>query len=344
MTNFMKLLTRILPILLIAAVVGACGSPQEPAYITNSGNAQGTTYQIKYLSPKGKNFKQDIIQRLKDIDLSMSGYIANSKIMEINEGDTWVEVDTMFMKVLHRSLEIAEESDGDFDPTIGPLVRYWGFGFDKLRSDINADSIRKIKNHTGYTSIGVDGNRVRIPKGFNLDLNAIAQGYTVDNLAGYLEKQGVEHYMVEVGGEVLTKGVNEKQEIWKIGVDKPQKEVDAGSRFQFVLALDNAALATSGNYRKFWVDEETGIKYAHTIDPKSGYPAKNRLLSTSIIAPTAMDADAFATTCMVKGVEGCKKLVDNHPDLEAYLIYSETDSTQGLGEYVTPGFQAFVVK
>lgn len=333
---------RFLTLLIAASIIGAYSCTKEPAYIENTGRAQGSTYQIKYLSPNGLDFEDDIVGLLQEIDLSMSTYIPNSLISQINKGDTTVKVDSAFEEVLKRSLEIAKETDGQFDPTIGPLVRFWGFGFDKVKTDINPDTISSLKSSTGYASIDFKNHTVRIPKGFNIDFNAIAQGYTVDYLARFLEKENVEHYMVEVGGEVRAKGLNDKNDYWKIGVDKPQEQIDPNVRFQFILTLKNRALATSGNYRKFWVDEETGIRYSHTIDPNSGYPARNRLLSVSLLADSTMDADAYATACMVKGIEGCKELLDQHPELEGYLVFDSGNNEWGT--YITPGFDEFVVK
>lgn len=332
---------RILVFLFCISILNACSSTNEPSFIENTGQAQGSTYQIKYQSPKGLDFKDDIISILKEIDLSMSTYIPNSLITHINKGDTTVKVDPMFKEVLIRSLEIAEETNGDFDPTIGPLVRFWGFGFDEVKSDINPETINLIKQSTGFQSVTWNNNFVSIPKGFNIDFNAIAQGYTVDYIARFLESNNITNYMVEVGGEVRASGVNEKKQAWKIGVDKPQEQIDINGRFQFILSLENKALATSGNYRKFWVDKETGTRYSHTINPKTGYPAKNRLLSVSILANNAMDADAYATTCMVKGIEGCKNLLNNRKDLEGYLVFD--DGNNVWGTYTTEGFQKYIV-
>lgn len=327
-------------ILSTLTVFFAC-TKKEPTYIENIGQAQGTTYQIKYLSPQGQNYHDSIKKIFKDVDMSMSTYLSNSLISTINKGDTLVKVDSIFLEVLNRSLEIAQETNGSFDPTIGPLVRFWGFGFDKIKTNINADSINALKEFTGYKSITIDGDLVSIPNNFNIDFNAIAQGFTADYIARFLESKNIKHFMVEVGGEVSAKGVNENDDYWKIGVDKPQEEIDNNGRFQFIISLNNKALATSGNYRKFWVDEDTGVRYSHTINPKTGYPAKNRLLSASILANTAMDADAYATTCMVIGIEGCKTLLNNNEELEGYLVFDDGNNTWGT--FTTDGFQELIV-
>ncbi len=328
------------PTLLLILFFNACQSPSKPALVENNGFAQGSTYQIKYLSSRHKDFGEGFTQIFADIDHSMSFYISESLISQINNGNSPVSVDSMFMTVLNRSLEIAHETSGDFDPTVGPLARLWGFGYDAVRGDLSADSIQAVKAHTGYKAINIDGMKVSLPRNYTLDFNAIAQGYTVDYIAEYLQKQDVQNYMIEVGGEVRTKGVNEKGKTWKIGVDKPTEDIDSEDRFQFIVELNNSSLATSGSYRKFCVDEETGVRYSHTINPHTGYPAENRLLSASIIAPNAMDADAYATVCMVRGLEGCKEILSQHDELEGYLIF-DTDGKE-WGTFITEGFENII--
>lgn len=327
-------------LLILILSLEACSSQKEPRLVENSGYAQGSTYQIKYLTSKNQNFAEEIETIFLEIDQSMSTYVSSSLISEVNKGGAWVEVDDMFLEVLNRSIEIAKETDGDFDPTVGPLVAIWGFGFEEVRRDVDTEMIEEVRSKTGYSSVRIDGNKVMIPEDFSLDFNALAQGYTVDVIAGYLESQGIENYMVEVGGEVRTLGLNNKGNIWTIGVDKPQNEIDQSDRFQFILELKDAGLATSGNYRKYWVDQKTGVKYSHTINPHSGTPARNRLLSASIIAPNTMDADAYATTCMVKGLEDCKAFLDSKPDLEGYLVY--TNDNDAWEVFITPGFESFI--
>jgi len=332
--------TYFLPLLL--ALLVSCSSEQEAIYIENTGRAQGSTYQIKYESPEGEDFAEDIQAIFKRIDLSMSTYVPTSIISTVNQGDTLVQVDSLFLDVLNRSIEIAKETEGDFDPTIGPLVRLWGFGFDELRQDVSKEMVEAQLSNTGFEHIQIKGDSVIIPKDFQIDFNAIAQGYTVDYLSEFLESHSVANYMVEVGGEVRTKGVNDSNEIWTIGVDKPKEEIDTDDRFQFILKLEDMGLATSGNYRKFWVDEETGARYSHTIDPNTGYPAKNSLLSASIISSSAMNADAYATVCMVKGLEDCKEFLATKNDLEGYLVYD--DGNGNWGTFITDGFQKYIVR
>lgn len=319
----------------------SCTPNNQPRLVELTGNAQGSTYQIKYLTDQNLNFGDEVTQIFEDIDLSMSTYKPESIISEINKGNTWVSLDDYFTAVLNRSLEIAEESNGAFDPTVGPLVTLWGFGLEK-RGEIKPEDVEETKQLVGYEKLERDGDKARIPAGFSIDFNSIAQGYTVDVLGEYLENQGITDYMVEVGGEVRARGVNDKGQTWRIGVDKPQEEIDSEDRFQVILELKDASLATSGNYRKFWVDEETGVKYAHTIDPANGYPANNKLLSASIISENGMDADGYATVCMVYGASKCLEFLNAKEGLEGYLV-----STTEEGEWITHstlGFQAYIAK
>lgn len=327
---------------LLTFLIFSCRTPSEKSLTELTGYAQGSTYQIKFLSAKPYELEEEIDQIFRDIDNSMSTYVPTSTISELNKGAVWVETDDHFMNVLERSLEIAEETNGAFDPTVGPLVRLWGFDYEEVRQDVTEEMISEARSKTGWQQVETEGDQVRLPEGFSIDFNAIAQGYTVDVLAELLEDKGITDYMVEVGGEVRTSGVNDKGTTWTIGVDKPQENIDSQQRFQFIIELDNSGLATSGNYRKFWVDEETGIKYSHTIDPVSGRPAKNRLLSASVTAPEAMDADAYATVCMVVGLDSCKELLDSKADLEGYLVY--TDDEGAWKTFVTEGFKRMIRK
>ncbi len=324
---------------LFALLATACSRREGVIENQAVGYAQGSTYQIKYLTAEAQDWQYAFDSIFRLIDNSMSTYQQNSLISALNRGETR-PADEHFSKVYNRSVQISQETDGSFDPTVGPLVQLWGFGKEKTtRPDSAAvDSVLKL---TGWQRIRQQGNNFSLAPGSFIDFNAIAQGYTVDLIAGFLQERGVERYMVEVGGELRCKGLNASEEVWRIGVDKPSDEIDEEDRFQFILALKNAALATSGNYRKFWVDEETGLRYAHTIDPKSGFPARNQLLSVSVIAPTCMDADAYATACMVMGTQKAYKFIQSKPELEAYFI--STDFKGDWEVLQTAGFEAYLI-
>ena len=327
-------------LLFVFLLLGACSTQPYIEEKNEIGYAQGTTFQIKYLAAKTVDHRKSIDSLFRFVDKSLSTYDSTSIISAINKGDTTIAINDLFAKVLKRSLFIAKETSGDFDVTIGPLVELWGFGLSK-RESVDSVAVDSIKRFIGYKNIRYRRDSLRIPYGFRLDFNSIAQGYTVDLICEFLEGKGINHYMVEVGGEVRAKGVNAKEKIWKIGVDKPQENIDKEDRFQMIVELENKALATSGNYRKFWVDEKTGLKYAHTIDPRTGYPAHNKLLGVSVIASNTMDADAYATVCMVKGVRSAIDFLNSKPDLEGYLIY--TDDRGKWEVYQTDGFKNYIL-
>ena len=331
-----KIVTSILALLLLACA-------NETSFVENEshGYAQGSTYQIKYITEKELDLTSQFDSIFKAIDQSMSTYKKESIISKINAGDTTVKTDGLFDKVWQRSQEISNETDGLFDVTVGPLVELWGFGTNK---NISIDSTRvdSALALVDYTQVVLKDGLISMPKGFRIDFNSIAQGYTVDVIAGFLEEKGIARYMVEVGGEVRAKGKNSKDQFWKIGVDKPSEEIDTEDRFQMIVELRNKSLATSGNYRKFWVDEETGVKYAHTIDPETGYPARNQLLSVTIIADECIDADAYATACMVMGLPDAKDYIEKKHGVEAYFI-SAGDENQWEVLF-TNGFESFILK
>lgn len=325
----------------VALLLFACGNEATIVENESHGYAQGSTYQIKYITEKELNLTAKFDSIFKAVDQSMSTYKKESIISRINADDSTVKTDALFNKVWQRSQEISEETNGLFDVTVGPLVELWGFGTNKniLIDSARVDSALAL---VGYTKVELEENLISMPAGFRIDFNSIAQGYTVDVIADFLESRGITRYMVEVGGEVRAKGKNSKDQFWKIGVDKPSEEIDTEDRFQMIVELRNKSLATSGNYRKFWVDEETGVKYAHTIDPESGYPARNQLLSVTIIADECMDADAYATACMVMGLPEAKEYIEKKEGVEAYFISAGNENQWEV--LFTKGFESFILK
>ena len=328
---------------LLVILLQSCTDPNEFKESYYNGYAQGTTFHISYLY-KGDDIADmdDILkQHFEAVDFSLSTYKDNSLISRINRGDT-IETDDIFQIVHNKSVEVWEASGGYFDPTVGKLVRFWGFGPDARRA-VDTSEVDSIKAYIGLDRLSPISSRWSIPSGMELDYNAIAQGYTVDLLCEMLEARGINNYMVEVGGEVRCLGHNLKEQAWRFGVDKPTENIDQQDRFQFILGMDSLALATSGNYRKFWVDTLNGMRYAHTINTKTGYPAKNNLLSVSVLAPTCMEADAFATAFMSMGLKGCLNYLKSHPGkMEVYLIYTEIGK-EGWQVYQSEGFEKRVL-
>jgi FAD:protein FMN transferase len=313
----------ILVFFFITVVLAAgCVDDKTPEMQVLSGYIQGSTYSIKYYNNRHKNperIKKKVAEIFSDIDKSMSVYNSSSIISRINRNEE-VKTDELFNEVFRRSERMSEETGGAFDITVMPLVKAWGFGpegrmsFDSLRLDSLLDLV-------GYRKVRLEGNRIVKDKpGISLDVNAIAQGFTVDVICRFFDKTGFKDYLVEVGGEVRAKGSKEGK-AWVVGIDRPvDNNMIPGDDLQAAIDLTDRALATSGNYRKFHI--ENGIKYSHEIDPKTGYPAKNRLLSASIIAPDCSTADAVATACMVMGFERSVDFITGRPELQAYFVYS----------------------
>jgi thiamine biosynthesis lipoprotein len=296
------------------------------------GKAQGTTYHITYFDSKNRNFGLEIIKILADFDLSVSTYIPNSIISRINANEKDVIVDTYFKTCFKKAKQVWENTYGAFDPTVYPLVNAWGFGPGK-KLKIEQYKIDSILKFVGFEKIILKGNHI-IKKDARvcLDFNAFAQGYSVDVVADFLKSKNINSFVVEIGGEVYANGKKPDGTNWNVGIETPIDNKNSGNPLTATVKLENLALATSGNYRKFTI--ENGIKYAHHIDPKTGYPTKNNLLSASIFSKKCITSDANATGVLVMGLDKAKIFLFNHPELNAYLIYS--DENGNYQTYETP--------
>lgn len=304
----------------------ACISNQqvERNYFHLQGNAQGTTFQIQYYDSLQRDFSHQVDSLLKQMDLSLSTYVPYSIISRVNKNDSLVILDEHFIKVFNRAQQIATLSDGAFDITVAPLVNAYGFGFTK-KENIDSVLIDSLLQFVGFNKVKIEGNKlIKEQKEIQLDFNAIAQGYSVDVIANFLEVNDVEDYMVEIGGEIRCKGVNAKGNYWNIGIDKPLENLEK-REMQTIIPLKNRAMATSGNYRKYY--EQGGLKYSHTINPKTGWPVQHHLLSATVIADNAMTADAFATLFMVLGKDAAISFLEKHKELnlDVYFIYQDKD-------------------
>lgn len=309
-------------------------------YSRISGFAQGTTYSIIYENSTGKDYSEAIDSLLKVFDMSLSEYQPQSVISQINANNPEVEADKYFKAVFEKSKEIWEESDGYMDITVGPIVNALGFG-PKEKTVVDTLKIKELLRFVGFDKVKMEGNRViKADTAVKLDVNSIAQGYSVDVVCDYLEEEGIDNFLVEIGGEIRTKGKNPEKKVWRIGIDKPEEGLAPGEELQEVVTLRNRALSTAGNYRKYF--EENGVKYTHIINPKTGLPAKSQLLSVTIVAKDCITADGWDTPLMAMGLEKSKEILQKHPEIEAYLLYS--DNTGKIQVYMTDGFKAMIEK
>ena len=315
-----------LPFLLVL-IVGTVFVVRQHArmpYHHDHGMVFGTMYNITYQHTD--NLKQEIEDALKKVDLSLSPFNAQSVISHIND-NTGMETDEMFREVFNLAQGISRSTDGAFDITVAPLVNAWGFGF-KQGTDPSKEEIDSLLQLIGYDKVRMDsqGKVTKSDPRVMLDCSAVAKGYGCDIVARLLRSHDVENFMIEIGGEVVTRGQSERKQNWRIGVSKPVDDtLNVSTEQQAILSITDRAMATSGNYRNFYY--KGGKKYAHTIDPHSGYPVSHSLLSATVIARDCATADAYATAFMVLGAERAKDVLAKHEELQAYLIGAAEDGT-----------------
>ena len=307
-------------IFLILLVAGTIFILSRSKYQTSQGEIFGTTYHVRYNSTQ--NLDKEIEQELFRVDTIFSLFKENSLLSRFNRGEDKGKGNTLFAEVIKLSLEISNETEGAFDITVAPLVNAWGFGFMNKQplSNKQVDSLQKL---VGYQHLSFNGKELTkdIPN-LQIDCGAIAKGYAVDRIAKLLSDKGCQNYMVEIGGEVVVKGNNDKGEKWKIGINKPtQHALPTEEDLQTLLSLTNCGIATSGNYRNFYIKD--GKKYAHSIDPKTGYPVQHSLLSATVISQSCAKSDALATAFMVMGLDKAKAFVETHKDIQVYFIYAD---------------------
>ncbi len=320
-------------LLLTVIILNACQSRnQHQQQVSFRGIVFGTYYSVSYFSANGKNYQQEIDSLFARFNRSVSYYDPNSIISKVNRNEI-TEVDDYFATVLARSLEVAAETNGAFDPTVSPLVNAWGFGFSK-QQNMNQWRIDSLRNFVGYWRVKLNGNRIEkeIPE-IQFDFNAIAKGYASDLAGELLASKGIKTYMVELGGDLIAKGRKPDGTGWKIGLEEPAKNMNDPQEWAFLVEMHDSAVATSGSYRKYY--EQGGQRFSHTIDPKTGRPVDHNLLSVSVFADDCMTADAFATAFMVMGLEKAKQFLEGRTDLQAFFIYSK--GIDEYGTYATPG-------
>jgi len=326
--------------LFVLLFLTAC-QQKKREYVKISGFAQGTTYNITYENSTNEDYSQDIDSILKAFNRSLSIYDSTSVISRINNNDPTVEADDWFIQVFKKSAEVNASSGGAFDITVGPVCKVWGFGNGPVMKHDTA-YIDSLLQFVGMDKVQLEGRKVikKYP-GVKLDVNAIAQGYSTDLVCDFFKSKGLKNYLVEIGGEVRGSGTNAKDQFWHIGIDRPKEDnMMPGSDLQAIVEMNNKALSTSGNYRSFFV--EKGVKYAHTIDPKTGFPARNTLLSASVVCDDCMTADAYATTFMVLGVEKSKMLLSKLHGIEVYFVYTNVQGNYEV--FFTDGMKAMILE
>ncbi|MEZ5195474.1 MAG: FAD:protein FMN transferase [Bacteroidales bacterium] len=328
-------------LLLISALLfNSCNPSKDPTLVKFNGQIQGTYYAVTYYDKDGRNLQIEIDSLLKEFDHTASMWVDNSIISKINRNDPTVEINQDFIRLFDLSNEVYQRSMGAFDPTIGPLVNAWGFGFaDRMKVDQHViDSLLPLVD---FAKVRLEGNIIsKADERIQFDFNAIAQGYSVDLLGAFLEENRITNYLLDIGGEVLAKGKKPRGESWRVGIEKPLDNATYGEGLKAIVKLNDKALATSGNYRKFY--EEEGVRYSHTIDPKTGYPVQHTLLSVSVLAGDCASADAYATVFMVMGLEKSKAFLNDSQNMEAYFIYS--DELGNLRTYFTQGFKEIIIE
>lgn len=300
------------------------------------GTIFGTVYHVKY--QYGESLQKEILDCLHSVDSSLSMFNKQSTVSKINSGED-LQTDSLLETVFQRATAISEATDGSFDVTVAPLVNAWGFGFkhDQWPDSATVDSLRQF---IGWQKVSIQDHKIEKEDArIILDFSAIAKGFGVDQVASLLRSHGISNFMIEIGGEIVSQGRNPKGEPWRIGINKPEEDLQGTSnQLQDIIELNDCAIATSGNYRNFYVRD--GKRVAHTIDPHSGYPVQHSILSSTVLAPTCAMADGFATAFMVMGLDRAKALLQKHQELQAYFILSTDDGKYDI--WCTPDFKKLI--
>ncbi len=303
-------------IVILLVVLALISCKKELRNTKLSGQVFGTFYEVTYSSEM--NYKKQFDSLFYVINTSLSTYQTNSDISKLNRNED-VEIDKHFKIVFDASKVIYRETEGAFDPTIGAVVNAWDFGPEGKIEHLDSLKIDSLMLSVGLDKVKRIQNKIIKPIETFLDFNSIAKGYAVDVIANFLTSQQVENYLVNIGGELNTKGINvEKNNGWKVGVENPN--FDGTQSLSRTLVLSNEAMATSGTYRKFKIDKD-GNRYAHIIDTKTGYPSKTNLLSISVIASDCKTADAYSTGFKTMGIDKVKAFLKLHPELKVFLIF-----------------------
>lgn len=323
--------------LLIALIITSFFSCKKELTNTKlSGSVFGTFYDVTYATNTSKDYSKQFDSIFNIINKSMSNYQADSDISKINRNES-ITVDHHFIEVFKASKKLYIETEGILDPTIGKLVNAWDFGSEKPTTKLDSTKIDSLKQFVGFNRMGLVDQKIVKRKGAFIDFNAIAKGYAVDVIGMFLESKNIKNYMVNIGGELRTKGINiKKQSGWTVGIENPN--FDGSQSYDVVFELKDKAMATSGTYRKFKTDS-LGNRYAHILNPKTGYPTKTNILSVSVITDTCMMADGYATAFQAMGIDKLSYFLARHPELQVYMIFINENK-----EMETKAFNGFKTK
>ena len=317
-------------------ILASCG--KQPKKMALQGLAQGSYYAVTYYDEQGRNFQHEIDSIFHAVDMSVNLWVDSSVISKVNRNEE-VVLDQIFIDNFNIAQEAAKLSDGYFDPTVSPIVAAWGFSY-KVGDSITPQLIDSLKQWVDYRKVRIENGKViKENPAITLDFNAIAQGYTSDQIAAFLESRGIKSYLVDTGGEIMAKGEKTNGKPWIVGIEKPAENKDSEQVVQTRIALRDKGLVTSGSTRKYV--ERNGKRYSHSINPKTGYPVEHNVLSVTVLAENSVWADALASICMVMGLEQSLPLIESLDGVEAYYIYSNEQNE--LETFATEGFKTLIV-
>lgn len=329
---------KLISLLSLFLVLVSCTEKELQVQISQ-GNAFGTTYSIQFFSSESFAAEKGIDSVIYAVNKSVSTYMPNSDISKINNGDSTLVVDQIFKEVFAISETVYKNSQGYFDPTIGVLRNAYGFGDEKPLPTIDTHVLDSLMDYVGFSKVSIAENGTVKKSNPNIyfDFNAVAKGYGIDCLGRYLEANGVSNYLIELGGEIRSKGENKaKHKPWVVGIEAVDSNLENRS-YEATIAIKNKGMASSGNYRKFRIDSLTGKKFVHTLNPLTGSAEQSDVTSATVIANTCAEADAYATTLMALGLEKSITMLKGLPEVEAYMTYSDTFNTQQV--FMTEGFK-----
>ncbi len=324
----------------VVLLLASCNLARDNEPVKLLGEAQGTYYSIIYFDSQQRDFQHDIDSILDAFDQSVSLWVPESVLSKVNTNLNDITLDDYFIGNFRLAKKVATETNGAFDFTVGSLVKAWGFGYDN-QMHVDSIIIDSLLQLVGYEKVNIVNNKVVKENPLTkFDFNAIAQGYSVDIIGEFLESKQIENYLIDIGGEVKATGHKTNGKPWKIGIERPAEDPDNARDLTAIIKLKNRSIATSGNYRKFF--EEDGVRYSHMINPFTGYPAGHNLLSVSIVTSNTALADAYATACMVMGLEKSIDFIENRDDLDAFFIYAADNGNYDV--YATDGFTSLIIK